>query len=252
MTPEAKLASAAWRRANSWWICVPLLSLGFLSWLGWLIAAIRTQKRSYWVATCVYALLFAAFMTLVSIDSGRNGLLSDLAMIPFLAAWIVPTVHSAIKNREYLTTIAYKGAWYTQVQAPTTEQDEPNEFLGVSKDDLVAPGRPNATVLSGQPAPPSHSVASSSASSVPAARVDVNRATAAQLAEAVRIDHDLAARVIVARDARGGFRDLDDLATGASLQPHQLIRFRNRVSFGSDAIREDYQRPPSSGRILDY
>ena len=48
-TPEETLANRQWRLLNSWWILPPVLSCGFLCWLGFLVAAIRTGKGKYWV-----------------------------------------------------------------------------------------------------------------------------------------------------------------------------------------------------------
>ena len=109
-TPEQKLADKKWRYINSWWIFPSIPSFGMLGWLGFMVAAIRTGQRKYWVFTGVYAALCAAFVTMISIDP--DGLISNLAAIPFLGAWFGPTIHAAILNREYLTTLASKGEWY--------------------------------------------------------------------------------------------------------------------------------------------
>ncbi len=106
-TPEEKLASRQWRLLNSWWILPPVLSLGFLGWLGFLVAAIRTGKTKYWVFCGLYATLLSIFIVIVG-ATPKDSLASNLAAIPFFLAWLGPTIHAAIVNREYLRTLAYK------------------------------------------------------------------------------------------------------------------------------------------------
>ena len=60
-------------------------------------------------------------MTIASGD--KNSLASNLAIVPFLIAWIVPTIHAAILNRDYLRTLAAKGAWY---QTPPSHDGSAN------------------------------------------------------------------------------------------------------------------------------
>lgn len=275
-TPEAKLANRNWRWLNSWWIFAPIIGCGFFGFIGFLVAAIRTGKRHYWIATATYAVLGALSMALIIIagedESSPTYVLGNIAVIPFLIAGIGPIIHAAIMNRDYLTTIAYKGAWYAQPQGPRTPQDQPTSFLGVSNSEYFAPGQPNTAPTGSEPtpAPPPYGTTSHHqappppgtaqqptptpppAPATPTAAVDINRATASDLVAGLNIDHEVAYQVIAARDARGGFQNLDDIAAATSLQPHQLVRFRNNVTFG--ATQENRHNPPSgpAGRILDY
>jgi serine/threonine protein kinase len=105
-TPEEKLASRRWRWLNSWWILPPILSLGFLSWLGFLVAGIRAGKPKYWIFCGIYATLFV--LALVLVETSKGSLANDLSPIPIFAAWLGPTVHAAVVNREYLRALAYK------------------------------------------------------------------------------------------------------------------------------------------------
>jgi serine/threonine protein kinase len=105
MTPEEKLASRQWRLLNSWWILPPVLSFGVLGWLGFFVAAIRTGKRKYWVFCGIYATLFLIFIVTV-VAAPKGSLASNLAAIPFIVAWLGPSIHAARVNREYLRTLA--------------------------------------------------------------------------------------------------------------------------------------------------
>ncbi|MCV7260882.1 serine/threonine protein kinase [Mycobacterium shimoidei] len=105
-SPEDKLASRRWRLLNSWWILPPVLSLGFLSWLGFLVAAIRTGKRKYWIFSVIYSGMLV--LAIAMVETSKGSLANTLSPIPIFAAWLWPTVHAAIVNREYLRTLALK------------------------------------------------------------------------------------------------------------------------------------------------
>lgn len=105
-TPQEKLASRRWRLLNSWWVLPPVLSFGVLGWLGFFVSAIRTGQTKYWMFSGLYATLFLIFAVTVN-TAPKDSLVSDLAAIPFCLAWLGPTVHAAIVNREYLRTLAY-------------------------------------------------------------------------------------------------------------------------------------------------
>ena len=114
-TPEEKLASRQWRLLNSWWI-LPLLSFGFLGWLGFMVAAIRTGKAKYWVFCGIYATLSLIFgvtfltfgATFAAAPDGSPAIV--LFNIGLVLTWLGATIHAAILNREYLRTLAYKNA----------------------------------------------------------------------------------------------------------------------------------------------
>jgi hypothetical protein len=165
-------------------------------------------------------------------------------MIPFLISTFGPIIHAAMWNKDYLTILAHKPVWYAQPGAPPAGPPSPS-FLGVGNSDYLAPGSYRTTPAQTPPA---------AAAPVPptgAAQLDINRATASALTSDLRIDPALADHVIAVRDVHGGYRNLDHLAMAANLQPHQLVRFRSRVTFGADPGQ---QSPPTgpAGRILDY
>lgn len=90
--------------------------------------------------------------------------------------------------------------------------------------------------------------------------LDVNSASARDLTSTLHIDPVLAERVVAVRNARGAYRDLNDLTTAAGLQPHELTRFRGKVSFGQAQSTADVPatKNPTTNfgqpgrRILDY
>lgn len=264
MTPEQKLASKHWRRVNSWWIFAPILSCGLLGWLGFMTAAIRTGKRDYWIYTGIYAGLTALFFVLVSVTD-PDGVWSDLATIPFLGAWVAPTIHAAILNRRYLRELATQGEWYaTPFPAPDAHTHQPQPpVLGVSHNDYYGPA---ASASTSGPTPPASAgpphtpepprPAEATRPTTEAASqndtVNVNTVGHADLSALPGVGDSLARRIIAIRDARGGYRSVDDLAAAANLQPHELVRIRDKVTFDQPSTGHQ-QRPDygGSGRILD-
>jgi hypothetical protein len=264
ITPEAKLASTRWRFVNSWWILVPLFSLGLLGWLGFLFAAVRTGKRAYWVGVAIYSTSLIVFLGLV-IAFPVDSTMADLGVIPFLGAWFGATIHAAILNRGYLRTLAAQGNWYSVPQAGVTPSaSDAQPFLGVASseyyrttagagDALPHRNEPTATPWVGTPATPARPIQTARSAPNRPAPIAIATATREELIALPGVDHALANRIVAIRDARGGYRDLDDLGVAANLKPHELVRLRNHVSFGSQvAPKQALGRQQSGpGRILD-
>ena len=264
-TPEQILASRKWRYLNSWWVMPPILSLGFLGWLGFLVAAIRTGKKYYWIFTGVYALALAVGITLITIDS--EGVAGDLAILPILGCWLVPTIHAAAINRRYLTALAAasaaKSVWYAAPAYAPEASKTPVEapFLGIDRNDFYSPNARG-------PAPQDPTNENSSSAGVPTGqgqalrptssivRLNANTLTVEGLASLPGVSPALAHRIVAVRDARGGYRDIDDLTAAANLQPHELLRIRNHLTFDADAeiVEPRHSNPAQhggTGRILD-
>jgi competence ComEA-like helix-hairpin-helix protein len=67
------------------------------------------------------------------------------------------------------------------------------------------------------------------------ARIDVNAATAAELAELPGVGEVLAARIVAERRSAGRFRDVDDLvARVRGLGPASTAELAPRLAFGGD------------------
>lgn len=271
-TAQQKLADKRWRYINSWWIFPPILSFGFLGWLGFLMASARTGNKKYRLFSAIYAACFVAFMIMI-LNDPNDGVMSDLAAIPFLGAWLVPTIHASILNREYLTTLASKGDWYRTPEAQSDHSAAtpgPAPFLGVNQNDYYAPQTgpstpPQATYPQPAPSPAPRSTQAVPPANAPVTRqysnpttapgrVHANTATVDNLSGLPGVSPALAQRIVTVRDARGGYRDIDDLASAANLQPHELIRLRNHLTFEQDTQPNTHINPQqhgATGRILD-
>lgn len=263
----ARLADSKWRYLNSWWVLLPPLSLGFLSWLAFLVAAARSGLKALWASAAMYAALLAGATVLNSVD--RDGVGGNVAVaFLLLGCWLGASVHAMIANRGFLRTLAAKSVWYDGAapqSAPTgavpTGAPAAAPVLGVSQDDYYAPtGYPATPPPTGPPttppptAPPPTApppTAHPTAAGRDGGRIDVNSATPQALCAVPGVGEELAQRIIAARDARSGLRDLDDLVAAAQLQPHELVRLRDRLVFGSSAPGRSAGQAGGTGRILD-
>ena len=258
--PAAKLADSKWRYLNSWWVLLPPLSLGFLSWLAFLIPAIRTGRWTFWVPSAVYGGLLVAATVANSTDKeGVGGTIAVLILL--LGCWLGASIHAAVANRSYLRALAARSTWYDapaphhapQTGPQTGPQTAPQPFLGISQDDYYAPAAPgySATPTVPPPSTPPPSAPPTTTAHAPEGRIDLSSATPQQLAAVPGVGESLAQRIIEIRDARGGYRDLDDLVVAANLQPHELVRLRDRLEFGPVRPTGSGSQPGGTGRILD-
>jgi competence protein ComEA len=78
----------------------------------------------------------------------------------------------------------------------------------------------------------------------PGEKVELNSATADEIARLPRIGMSLAKRIVEDRSVRGAFRGLDDLDRVPGIGPALLAQLADRVSFGVTGVVE---RPPGNG-----
>lgn len=248
-SPASRLADRRWRIRHSAWTLAPILGLGWFSFVGFLYVALRARTRKFWIA-CIIACAASAFaMLAMSLGNRPSG--GDWGVGITLVVWIGLIIYAFIINRAYLRWRAGStnaDAWYNQpssdpqAKAPaypgSPTPPAPAGFPSVDTTEYYAP-----TSTAAVPEP--RTATSPSSTDMP----DINSATAEGLVSALTIDRALADRVIGARSASGGFRNLDELVTLAGLQPHELIKFRGKVTF--DSFTPSSPAPPG-GRFLDY
>jgi hypothetical protein len=247
-----RLSSRSWRIRHSAWLLAPILGFGIFSFVGFLYCAVRVRNQKWWRVAAITGGLSAVLWALSFGWTDDKGQTSDGAATLTIFLWIGFVIWGAILNRDYLRWRAGQtgaNAWYNQQQgeavggarsapvtapAPTTwSAPAPQTVAGVDTSNYYAspPVSPERQV---QP-------------DAPTQRPDINAATPTELVAALGVDQGLANKVVAARDANGGFNTVDDLTAIAGLQPHELVRFRERVVVGPRK-----QAPPSGGRILDY
>jgi hypothetical protein len=243
------LPNALRRYGQGIWVVVPSLVFGFFTWLSFLILGLRARRRD-WILTGaaygVYSALvfFALGRPEVENDDTANALLGAALFL----AWFGGALHTGL-------------VYYGLVRQPRAAANPPE--MGVrhrrqgevtagaapTGDDLgLGLGDPAADYLAAR-----NPVATPSAGGAPLeAPVEANTASQRTLGRLPGVTPALARRWVAERRRRGGFRDIDDLATALELQPHEIVRLRPRLSFaapGDGPRRRLPGRDP--GRILD-
>lgn len=291
--PVNPLADKSWRLRHSAWLLAPILGCGMLSFVGFIYVAIRVQNKKFWIAAAIGSLGSATIWTVLALtgdleessDTASKAAestesMSDLGLGVVLAVWAALLVYAFILNRDYLRWRAglfESRAWYNQPVGnspaqgtgyvpPTTHQQAPG-FLGVNQSDYFAapqqhaPAPPPTRHQNPAPAPQQPAQYVPPATHAPAPQetgpIDVNTATVQALTTTLGIDQSLAARVVAVRNSRGGFAHLDDLRAATGLQPHELLKFQNRVRFGHGSVpqapnpAQSPNKDQPGGRIID-
>ncbi|MEV4507445.1 helix-hairpin-helix domain-containing protein [Dactylosporangium sp. NPDC049525] len=259
-------ASLSWRIRHSWWLILPILGLGCLSGAGFLYVGVRAKRPSWWIPGIAYLLLgWGSFMFVGG--SPKESSVSDWAVGLWFAVWIASIVHACLINSSWLQWRAHYIPWHAEPAAPpptwhNTAPTAPSAWQS------AAPAPPPPAWHSAAPAPPAFPAAAAPlppamqappgeyfAPAPPAAYgppspmvVDVNAATAEDLARLPGFDLDRAYRIIAERQARSGFTSLDDFAFAAGLAPHQFAPLRDRLTCGPPTPPPG---PHPQGRVLD-
>ncbi|WP_160292480.1 helix-hairpin-helix domain-containing protein [Arthrobacter sp. SPG23] len=175
------------------------------------------------------------------------------------------------------------GGWPPVQQAQSLQSAQPmpsgpgGRFLGVNNTPYYGPptGQQSGSVEptpsfpsvnnsphygppNGQPAMRPAPQASTGQDATRATPLDVNSASNSDLSTMLGIDPALADRVVATRLQRGEYRDLDHLIAAVGLQPHELQKFRNKVTFkqGQQRVKNGPIAPsdglPLGVRPLDY
>lgn len=289
-SPGALLRDKEWRKRNGRWRWWVFLGFGLLGCVGFLIIAFRVQSRKFWTAATVASIGSAACWLTMAL-SGETGdsaattaasKSSDTASGGgwgagvTMAIWVAQIGYAILLNRDYLRWKAdNRNEWYNQpvngqtasnfaAAPPPTQATSPGAapFLGVDTSayfaSAPAPQAPPAPASSPQPAP-----APSTPKRPATTTIDINSASAGEIAAAVGVDDGLVRRVIDARIQRGGFSNMHDLVVRAGLQPHEMVRFRDKIRFGPSSTGSATTNPtppthpkpptePGPGRILDF
>jgi hypothetical protein len=116
-SPAEKLASRGWRLRNSLWLGFPLLSIGFLTWVGFLYVGFRAQRLSWWLSGFGY--LGAMVTLLVISDAPDTSWWATLFTVMFFGIWFGGSLHALIINRRWLIDRAQMTPWYLSSAQPT-------------------------------------------------------------------------------------------------------------------------------------
>jgi hypothetical protein len=265
-SPAEKLASRGWRLRNSLWLGLPLLSIGFLTWVGFLYVGIRAQRRSWWLSGLGY---LGVMITLVVISGAPDtSWWTTLFTVVFFGLWFGGSVHALVINRSWLIARAQMTPWYLPAAQQTgtwpagtppfpapyptpTSPSPPVSSTAWTSPDFhdaghrVLPASVDSGLFYGPPA-----TTESDTDQIPenGDPVDVNTAPVEVLARVPGIGEERARQILEIRHHRGGFTSLDNLAAVVELAPHEIAKARGHVTFSH------FRPPPGSGpqvRILD-
>ncbi|MEU3452941.1 helix-hairpin-helix domain-containing protein [Micromonospora sp. NPDC006766] len=231
-----------WRLLHSWWLLLPALGCGCLGGFGFIYVGIRARRPAWWISGIGYALLgWAAFAIVGSIE--EKSVLSQVAVAATLLIWIGGVVHALLINSAWLRWQANHRPWYQQ-PAGWSATGYPSEPIAPPPAaPWEAPPAPPAVPWD---APPPLPLASPPAQST----VDVNTATAAQLAALPGFDSARVHRVLAERDSRRGFGSVAEFVAAADLAPHEYARLRDMLT----CVPPTDLPPPGQprGRVLDF
>ncbi|HEY0023915.1 MAG TPA: helix-hairpin-helix domain-containing protein [Longimicrobium sp.] len=219
-----------WELLASWWVLLPLGSLGMLAWAGFLYAGVRTRNRPWIIAAVVY---FAAFVYALTLDG------SNTAGFILIGIWVAGTVHAFVARPEFLIRldVELSGDAARSSPAPRTTRVVPVDATHTPLAPPAAPKPPAPRVPAPPPGPASQA----------AAPVDLNAAPEAAVAALPGIGPILAQRAMQLREARGGFASVDDFGDALDLKPHILERIR-ALAFTTPRAAP----PRPTGRRVDY
>ena len=196
---------------RDWWLLLPPLSFGALTWAAFFYAGMRARRRNWLIWAGVY---LAALMGAFGIDAaaGETEWSSTLAGLVLLALAGGGLAHAvAIRRPLYAATADSVAGQYERAERRLAARERGRKLarqepakarqLGVGRPDL-----PN---------------------SFDAELVDQNSAPAAVIASVAGVPLTIAERVVAARAETSGFSSVEDLDLMVDLPPAELGRLRD-------------------------
>ncbi len=210
-TRKALTPREEWGR--TWWVAVPLLTLGMLTWAVFLYVGIRARRRLWLLFAGVY--LAALVIALVVGGGHHDDAQSNVegAILVSLAA--VGSAHALGIRREFLTATGVFDRRLEAAEHRLAVQERGRRLLA---EDPVRARRLGV----GRPDVPK---------SFDAGLIDVNSAPVEVLGRLPGIDEELARRIAAARDELGQFSSVDDLDLVLDLPEATLARLRDVAVF---------------------
>lgn len=224
-TPAEPLWDSRWRLKNSLWMLPTVVCVGFFTWAAFLYIGVRARNK-VWLGLAAGFFALAA-STIVFSNRWSGGVL--------MLAWGGGIIAALSVRRGWLLWLADHEVndtpWYGVPPAPTPGESAPASNANLEP--AVRGGAPFPRDATPPPAAATGSVVDSNA------RIDLNRATRAELQAGLGVDDQWAGHIVEVRDQLGGFSDPDELMTKANLPPHVYARIRGKIAATS-------AQPPST------
>jgi hypothetical protein len=250
-----RLPGAGWIIGTSCWLIPVLFFAGNGAWLGFLIIGCLLLRTSWLVSAGIYA-VWAIVAASLPDDQAR--------LVASGALQFVSIIHAMIANRSLLITIwgrlerneqwwgrgappPRRGGLRRAQRTPAYHRRPDVEVPREAEALLAAPGTdradyfadpapaplppPRGTRRSGPPpAPVTPAVDEPPAAADAVVTVDVNAATVDEFRTLPGFTKKRAQDAVAARDRRTRFASVQEFADDLGLQPHELARFRDRLT----------------------
>jgi hypothetical protein len=178
---------------ESWWVWLPLLTVGIGTWAAFVYAGTRARRRSWKLFGLGYLGVIVAAFGLVVTDGDPWVTLGGFAI---LLAWVGGFVHALTIRSAYLKVV--ESPEQTLLEAAEARVRVREDALRLVREDPVRAkalgvGRPDIQLA------------------FDGGLVDVNSAPAEVIARLPHADEHLAERIVTVRDRVGGFSSVQDL-----------------------------------------
>ncbi|MQA25922.1 MAG: hypothetical protein GEU94_10690 [Micromonosporaceae bacterium] len=246
----------------STWLVFPLLGCGCFGGAALIFIGAYARRKSWWIPGIGYTAVGAVSFVMVG-ASDPDSLATDLAAGVLLLSWFACIIHSCLINFLWVQFIAtrrgeslhpapqyyptpaaadhWSGSPYSSAMPPGLAPD-PQQYYGPGPSAAPVSAEPLSEHTFDAPAAPAHAAVASAETPL-----DMNTATAEQLATLPGFDAVRAGQVVAERQASNGFGSVQEFGAAAALAPHEVVRIRDLVWCAPS------QPPPAPqpGRILD-
>jgi len=223
-----------WLIGTSSWLLLPFIGPA-VAWLGFLVVATASRRRAAWVigsASGVLALtvlveLWGPFTGIVNAITHLGGIVGALMLNPgwLRARWErrVAGGRTPSSNRSSSRDSRRSASRSERATAPSRRS---RRTASAAK---VAP-LPETIRLADAVGATSSDLLQTPATAEPAEPVDVQTATADELADLPGLNRTKARRAVKVRTKNGGFVSVEDFGEAAGLQPHEIVRLRSAAT----------------------
>ena len=242
------------------WAFVPLFS-----GISFVLAGRRAKERTWEIGGWVLIAFTVLALALSDTEKPRAVDPYDIVMGFVMGGWLAAMVAVYLirprYERQMLVGQDHSATEARRAVSPVTDAAPPASSPHTSSQAPTLSGPPPMSIPSGSPQPasitpplrpapatPEQTERELTSAGLPAEPVDLNSASAAQLAALPGMTSQLAERAIGYREARGGFRDLRDFVAAAGLQPHHAEQLRERTRVTS---QRSARSRGDKGRVLD-
>ncbi|PPJ00180.1 hypothetical protein C5E51_35380 [Nocardia nova] len=280
-SPEERLCSRTWRLRNSAWVLWGILSIGLLTFVGFLIIGTRARSKTWLISAAGWGVYGIGMMIAMSnIDTGTkqhpvHSTANSILSVVMFIGWIGAIVHTLYINRPYLKWKAHQTTtpWYG---APTKPRPAPypgTASAGLPPEvDATLRGYPHNAPSAAptwspapanpawQPQPPTGqqpwSPATNTQPGAPAPAypqqttgpIDINSAGLHDLQQ-LGLDPAAAQAVLTTRARLGRYTAPDQIMTEAAIPPHVYLSIKDRLTTSASPRQSSSTTP---GRKLEF